>query len=105
MQPWNMLGIAEEEITARLQVTRHLAKEHILRLLIEVNESIAKEDNVEEVIERPAGIHQIDAFELDKPGNLATSGLTFTWPFMSSLPRRKYFRCKGTSTDAGESSG
>jgi hypothetical protein len=65
-----VLGIAEKEVTARLQVTRHLAKKDILRFLIEVNERIAKEDNVEAVIERPSGVHEIDAFELNKPGNI-----------------------------------
>ncbi len=53
MQPRNMLGIAEEEKASRLQVSRHLAKKDILRFLIEVNERIAKENNIEEVIERP----------------------------------------------------
>jgi len=70
MQPRNMLRIAEEEITARLQETRHLAEKNILGILIEVDERVAKKDNVEEALERPSGVHEIDAFELDKPGDL-----------------------------------
>src|ERR1039458_4229770 len=66
-QPWNMLGMAEEEITARLQVARHLAKENVLSFLVEVDQRIAKENNVEQTIERPLGVYKIDQLELDKP--------------------------------------
>src|ERR1035438_7455737 len=34
-----------------------------------IYERIAKEDDVEEVFERPSGIHEIDMFELHKPGD------------------------------------
>ena len=68
MQPRDVLGIAQEEIASRLQISRHPAKKNILRFLIEINERIAKKDNVKEVIERPSCVHQIDALELDEPG-------------------------------------
>jgi len=87
MQPRNVLGIAEEEITARLQVAGNLTEENILRLLIEIDERIAKENNVEEAIERPSGVHEIDAFELYEPGDIrlyAHSALTSCFRLQSS---------------------
>ncbi len=64
-----MFGIAEKEIAPRLEIAHYSAEETILGIVIEVDEGIAEKDDIEEALERPLDVVQINASEFHEPGD------------------------------------